>query len=272
MRLNLHLFLKELILFAPAVLLGLFSANKILRQIAAIEPATFHFQDIIPLLIFALVLFFLRKTKKVISFIYKALLLIVVFSGSQLIFASFLPLPFDLAMSIILIALFILYNNVLTHNIAIIFGIAGISMIIGLSISITAAIILLVTLSFYDILAVYKTKHMVNMARTMIESGAIFGFVVPSNFGSFMSSKAEAKNQIGAQFTILGSGDVGVPLIMICSIARISFTMALITAFFSFIGLFITHLIFSNQTTRQPMAALPPIATMTIIGYLISLL
>lgn len=257
-------------MFVPAVLLGLFSANKILQQIVVIKPATFNFTDAIPLLIFVLVLFFLRKTKKAISFIYKALLLIVVFSGSQLIFSSFLPLPFDLAMAVILIALFILYNNVFTHNIAIIFGIAGVSMIIGLSISVTAAIIFLVILSFYDILAIYKTKHMVSMARTMIESGAIFGFVIPPSFGSFMTPRAEAKSQIGAQFMILGSGDIGVPLIMICSIVKISFTMALITAFFSFIGLFITHLIFSNQTTRQPMAALPPIATFTIIGYLIS--
>ncbi len=270
MKLNLNLFFRELVLFAAAALLGLFSVNNILQQAIVIKPAVFHYQDIIPLIIFGLILFFLRKVKKAISIIYKALFFIIIFSGSQLIFNSFLPLPFGLAMSIILITLLVLYNNVLVHNSAIIFGIAGISMIIGLSISITSAIIFLIILSFYDILAVYKTRHMVSMAKTMIESGAIFGFIVPPSLSGFMSSKIEARDQIGAQFMILGSGDIALPLIMICAVARVSFAAALITAVFSFVGLFITHLIFTNQKTRQPMAALPPIATMTIIGYLFS--
>jgi len=47
---------------------------------------------------------------------------------------------------------------------------------------------------------------------------------------------------------------------------------AVITSLFSLIGLFITHLIFVNQKSRRPMAALPPIATLTIIGYLVSLI
>ena len=71
---------------------------------------------------------------------------------------------------------------------------------------------------------------------------------------------------------ILGSGDIGLPLVFVSSVAATSISRAIIVAVFVVAGLFLTHLIFVNQKERKPMAALPPIATMTIIGYLISLI
>ena len=71
---------------------------------------------------------------------------------------------------------------------------------------------------------------------------------------------------------ILGSGDIGLPVVLASSVAGYSLDDAIIVAIFSLAGLFLTHLIFVNQRERKPMAALPPIATMSIIGYLVSLL
>ena len=185
-------------------------------------------------------------------------------------FGSFFDAPLGLVLSVVLLLAFFFYRNVLLHNIAIILGICGISMVLGLSLTPKAVVILLIVLSFYDIIAVYKTKHMIKLAKSMIESGAIFGFVIPSSMAGFLASSREAQAQAGGQFIILGSGDIGLPLIMICSLIPVSIGMAIITAFFSLIGLFFTHLIFINQKSRQPMAALPPIATMTVIGYFVA--
>jgi presenilin-like A22 family membrane protease len=71
---------------------------------------------------------------------------------------------------------------------------------------------------------------------------------------------------------ILGSGDIGLPVLLVSSVAQYSVYDAIIAAIFSLAGLFLTHLIFVNQRERKPMAALPPIATMSIIGYFVSLI
>lgn len=273
MKLNLSLFVKELVLFVSAIFLALFSAYRILSfNITIIQPQKFNVRDFFVLIAFAAILILARNKKRFISITYKVLLVLVILAGSQIIFGAFFITPFDLIASLILLSVFLLYKNILTHNIAVTMGIAGVSMIIGLSITPQTVVVLLVILSFYDIISVYKTKHMVSMAKSMIESGAIFGFIIPPRLSGFLSGRKEAESQIGSQFMILGSGDIGLPLIMICSLVKTSLSGAIITSAFSLGGLLITHLIFINQKNKKPMAALPPIATMTIIGYVISLL
>ena len=120
------------------------------------------------------------------------------------------------------------------------------------------AIVLLAVFSVYDIIAVYKTKHMVKMARDMMEAGAIFGLIIATK---------KPKD-----FMILGSGDILLPLILSATVAAYSILGAVIISLFAAAGLFVTHLLFSNQKRRKPMAALPPIATLSIIGYLVFLL
>ena len=104
----------------------------------------------------------------------------------------------------------------------------------------------------------------------LFRSGAPFGFIVPSEGASFFKPRHEAQARIGEQYMILGSGDVGLPLILACSLVGLYVSEAVIVGIFSLFGLFLTHLIFVNQEVRKPMAALPPIATAAIIGYLVS--
>ena len=269
---KLNLFYKELLLFASTLILGIFSASRLLASSQPLaSQGEFQIQDLIILAIFVIVLLLLRRRKKVLSFIYKFFLILIIISGSQIVFGSFLSYPINIISTLAVISVFLLYKNVFTHNLGIILGIAGVGAIIGLGITPRLALFLLLILSFYDILAVYKTKHMVQMAKDMIESGAIFGFVIPSQIRGFLYSRNEARSKMD-EFMVLGSGDIGLPLIMACSLVPISLSSAIITAIFSLLGLFATHMIFVNQSQRRPMAALPPIATMTIIGYLITLI
>ena len=69
---------------------------------------------------------------------------------------------------------------------------------------------------------------------------------------------------------ILGSGDVILPLLLAASLVRISVSQAAVVVVFACLGLLITNLLFTSQKTRRPMAALPPIAAMSIIGYLVA--
>jgi len=272
-RFGLQLFIKEVALFGLTLALGIYTAYRYsLDSVGIVQEGIirFTFTDLVVLLILFSAIFFISRRKKIARFSFKFFLILIVFSGTQVVLGTFLPFPWDLITAVLFTLIFATGVNVLVHDFGIIFGIAGIAAVFGLSISIEFGLILLVVLSLYDIVAVYVTKHMVTMARSMVESGAVFGFLIPFEFKGFFYGKDEAKAGIGDNFMILGSGDIGLPLIFAVSLIKASLISAIITAGFSLLGLFITHLLFINQGQRRAMAALPPIATMTIIGYLIT--
>jgi len=268
------LYLKELSLFGATLGLGIFSAYmSLVSPIPLIIPELkFGWSDAIFLIILALFFIFFSKYQKVTRFSFKLFLVLIVFSGTNIVASTALGPPWDIWVTLLVVAVFLFFKNVLVHNVGIILGVAGIGSLLGLAISPKTVAIAMVVLSFYDIIAVYVTGHMVKMARAMMDSGATFGFIIPSRLSGFLFHKQEAQAQVGGQFMILGSGDVGLPVVLVGSLVRYSLSGAIIVAVFSLVGLFITHLIFVNQHERKPMAALPPIATMSIVGYLITLL
>lgn len=274
MRSQLSLFAKEAILFGLTLALGLYTAYRhsfYFGNLAQSGTIDFTSTDFIILSVTTAAVLFASRRKRAAHYLFKIFLVLVVFSGSQVVLGTFVPSPWNLAVAVFLTLLFA-SGKVLFHNLGIIFGIGGIGAIFGLSISVEFGLVLLAALSVYDIVAVYITKHMVALARGMIESGAVFGFLIPSEFKGFFYSRNEARAGLGESFMILGSGDIGLPLIFVSSLVSISLLSAVITSVFSLLGLFLTHILFMNQVKRRAMAALPPIATMTIIGYFISLL
>ena len=71
---------------------------------------------------------------------------------------------------------------------------------------------------------------------------------------------------------MLGSGDVGLPMVLAVAALKTSFLSGVVVAIFAVAGLMLTHYLFMNQRERAPMAALPPVAALSIIGYLVTIL
>ena len=84
--------------------------------------------------------------------------------------------------AIAIVALRFIYPRILTQNIAIIIGIAGISASLGMSVKPLMVLIILILLSVYDIIAVYKTRHMIKLFKGMAKRGAVLALVVPKSF------------------------------------------------------------------------------------------
>lgn len=274
MKLKFGLFIKEAILFATTVAVGVFSAYQyfISPVFVAIPEIKVGWSDIIFLAIVVLFFLLASRYKKIGRISFRIFLVLVVFSGTQIVAGSlFLP-PIDLLFTLAVILIFVFVKNVISHNLGVLLGIAGIGSVLGLSISPKTAVVIMIILSFYDIIAVYVTKHMVRMAKDMMDAGAIFGFIIPAEARGFFSKRHEAHSQIGERFMILGSGDVGLPVILASSMLQHSVAGAVIVSVFSLIGLFATHLIFINQRERKAMAALPPITIMSVVGYFIALI
>jgi presenilin-like A22 family membrane protease len=189
-------------------------------------------------------------------------------AGAQFVFSPWLANVGGTIAAIIFVFLVWLTGRVLTHDLAIVFGIAGISALLGLSLTPLIASVLLALMAIYDIISVYRTRHMVALAGTMLSSGAIFGFLVPAKPHAFFLKNLDALRR--RQVMLLGSGDIGLPLVLASSVVPTSIPAAAMVAVFSLGGVVLMELLFVRQRRRTPMAALPPIAAMAILGYVIA--
>lgn len=272
---DINLFVKEGLLYVITMVLGLFVAHRYGR--ATLDASQFiatqyGIKDIFVIAVIIVILIAIQRNRAAGRWFYRIFLVMLVYGGAQTVGDVFLPFPMSFYFAVIVVLLFIFWRRVLMHDIGLIIAIAGLASSIGLGLSPRIAIVALLVLSFYDIVAVYKTKHMVAMARSMILSGAPFGFVVPIRWSDFLKNRDEAQSGIGDKFILLGAGDVGLPILLMSSAVLNSIWTGIIVGIFALIGVFVTHLLFINQDKREPMAALPPIATFAIIGYLVTVL
>ena len=218
------------------------------------------------LLIF-LISYFL-KFKKGKGVFFKGIFILATFWGGALLLSVWMSDLLALILIGILIFWWLKKPSILIQDLCLILGIAGVGSILGLSLAPQVVVLLLVTFSIYDFIAVYKTKHMVKMAKEMIESKAILALVVPPNILGLRASLEEIKP--GGKFLILGGGDIIFPLLLCVSLVPQGILSPLIVAIFSLIGLFTGFYFFISQKVRQPIPALPPIAVFSIIGFLIT--
>lgn len=113
------------------------------------------------------------------------------------------------------------------HNISEVFIYGGLAAILTPIINLFSAFMLLVLISLYDMYAVWKSEHMVTMAKSQTSSKLFAGLMVPyekgakSAKGIVKSGKPKSALKVipkGAKVkrvknAILGGGDVGFPLI-----------------------------------------------------------
>jgi len=218
--------------------------------------------------IFILSIIYFFKFKKVKRIFFKTIFFLAIGFGNLFFFSLWLPDILTFSLLTILIIFLVKKPCLVVHNFALIFAVAGMGAGLGLSFQPEIVILLLLFFSIYDFIAVYKTKHMVKMAKEMIEHQAILGIVIPQKLSDFSAQLEEIKP--GGKFLILGAGDMIFPLILTVSLIPQGILSSLIVAFFSLIGLLAGFLIFIAPKIRRPMPALPPIAFFSIIGYLIT--
>lgn len=267
-------FIIEAFLFFLTLGLGIVTAFRI-NEIVTVKkidiPQIPFLQFIIQFFLVTLFIYFLIhfiKLKKQKSTIFKVLFVLAVFWGGMLVINSWIPgTPSFLLMGFLIIWWW-KKPLILIQDLCIMLGIAGAGSMLGLAFSPEAVIIFLIIFSIYDLIAVYKTKHMVEMAKEMIKSKAILGMIIPPDLSGFRESLKEIKP--GGRFLILGGGDMVFPLLLCSSLIPSGIFNSLIVAFFSLFGLFVSFWFFVSQKKRKPIPALPPIAFFSILGYLMT--
>jgi len=263
------LFLRELLLFTAVQLVGIFVVLRGGALIQEQNPLDLTVGEIIFFLIFfAAFIYFARKFSRKSAVFFRLILGIAVFAGSQTVFSLIFDEVVFSSFAAVLTAFAVLkIRIILLHNLGIILALAGIGAVLGMSLAPFPVILILLVLSFYDIIAVYKTGHMVKLAEDMVRSRTIFGLVIPQEQEGWKKRLEDVRP--GGEFMILGSGDAVMPLLLISSVIMShGLASGLVILLFSISGLFLSYCLFISQKIRRPMAALPPIAVMSIIGYL----
>jgi presenilin-like A22 family membrane protease len=116
----------------------------------------------------------------------------------------------------------LVWRNVVVYNIAEVLMYAGIALILAPILTVFWAILLLVLISGYDMYAVWKSKHMVTMAKFQQGTNVFAGLMIPYKRKAVVSGKVSAKvvkesrvplPKGESTVAILGGGDVAFPLI-----------------------------------------------------------
>src|SRR3989344_7377924 len=124
-RFGLQLFIKEAVLFGLTLALGLYAAYRYFLDLAGIVQEgmiKFTLTDLVVLLILFSAIFFISRHKKIARFSFKFFLILIVFSGTQVVLGTILPSPWDLFVSVLFTLVFSIGVNVLVHDLGIILG------------------------------------------------------------------------------------------------------------------------------------------------------
>jgi presenilin-like A22 family membrane protease len=199
---------------------------------------------------------------------------IVVFIASWFTFDFLIPIPVgDLSigffLALILTAWKVFRPSILNQDIAAIFSGAGVGALLGTSLGILPSIIFIIILSAYDFVSVFITKHMVKMAKAIIERPMAFTIAAPHQFkkATYVPVKGSKKK---VHIFQLGLGDVIIPLMFSVSIlSKYTIMNSIITMVGSLAGLL--FLIFYITRKPQALPALPFISLGTLAAFVISI-
>lgn len=192
---------------------------------------------------------------------------------------SFLPDMLSLVVSIIIavalvVALYKYPEWYVIDLCGVIVG-AGAIAIFGISLSILLVIILLVVLAVYDAISVYQTKHMIDLADTVIDLKLPVLLVVPkirrySLIKETKSLKEKLKEHEERDAFFMGLGDIVMPGILVVA-AYHNISNGLPVALSVLGGTLIGFLVLMTFVIKgKPQAGLPLLCSGAILGYLIS--
>jgi len=196
------------------------------------------------------------------TFLWKLWFFLAITVCLQVALAAFVSETVALILALLFAFFKIVRPNVILHNFSELFLYGGLAAIFVPILNVFYAFILLLVLSVYDAYAVWKSKHMVKMAKFQASSGIFAGLLIPY--------KVKVKRKKEVKVAVLGGGDIGFPLIFAGTVLKTSgFLPALIIVLFSTIALF--GLLWLSKKDRF-YPAMPFITAGCVVGYLVSLL
>ncbi|MFH0835931.1 MAG: presenilin family intramembrane aspartyl protease [Candidatus Micrarchaeota archaeon] len=175
--------------------------------------------------------------------LFKALEFLLVFSSVQIVLFLFVNELLSLAGGLIAVGVRLWQPRV--KNGFLLFAAMVVGAVLGSSLDLLPALVLAWLLASYDYVAVFKTKHMVKLAKQLSSRGAAFAI--------HLKKKKESVQ--------LGTGDVVVPVMLSVSALKLSVPAALLGVAGAVVGLGLLLGVLEKFKGYYP--ALPPIVAYT---------
>jgi len=174
---------------------------------------------IIIILVGTLILLLIIKFKAFI--IWKLWFLIAVLATIFFSVGAFIEMKIALAIALVLALWKVFKPNPYVHNFTEILVYAGLAAIFVPLFSMWSIIILLLLISVYDAYAVWKSKHMITLAKAQSKAAVFAGLMIPYTWkkpAKTKTTKTKGKKKVPKKVSkirtaILGGGDIGFPLI-----------------------------------------------------------
>ncbi len=220
--------------------------------------------------------------------VWKAWFFLAVVITTIVTLGAFLNTILAIVLAFLLAAWKLFKPNPIIHNLTEIFIYAGLAAIFVPVLNLTSILILLLLISIYDMYAVWKSKHMIKLAKAQAKAKVFAGLMIPYTLKGFSKNqelvgakkkkKKKKKKKSNKKTTkktkrtknlgrmaILGGGDIGFPLLFAGVILKTYGMMpALIIPLFSTAGL--AGLFYFGKKDRF-YPAMPYLSAACLIGF-----
>ena len=157
------------------------------------------------------------------NFLWKIWFLLAVIACLTIAFSAFVNQMAALAIAAAFGYWKIFRPNVIVHNLTEVFVYGGLAAIFVPIMNVFSVFMLLAAISVYDMIAVWKSKHMIKLAKFQAKSNIFAGLMIPyKSIGKKTKMiipkikgklKAGEVKEIKAKSAVLGGGDIGFPLL-----------------------------------------------------------
>jgi len=149
----------------------------------------------------------------------------------------------------------------------------GVTAILGISLTILNTFLLLIALAAYDAWAVYRTKHMVELADAVTSERLPVLLVIPKHRGYSYADQRPLREQIAKgeerEAMFMGLGDLIIPGVLVVS--AYAYTESLVVAIGTLAGVLAGFFVLMRLVlSGRPQAGLPFLNSGAILGYTIS--
>ena len=174
----------------------------------------------------------------------------------------------------IIVLLLIFKNEWYVVDAAGFFLVVGVSAIWSLIIGVWASVVFLVVFAIYDYIAVYRTKHMVSLAKVAVNEKLPLLFVFPGEKGVKMKDvkMADGVDKGEHKMLLLGFGDMVFPSIMVVASYLYGKANPVPFLLFPLIGAIIGMGVLLFTKVARPAPGLPLINGGAVSGFLIAYL
>jgi presenilin-like A22 family membrane protease len=250
-----------------------FAANQFTSPNYSLGPIIAYFFGVVVLI--ALVLFIIPLSR--LRLVFRVLFALMFGWGVFIVTYLVMPLPAAYAAAVVAGLAWLFWDRVWLHDLLLLVALAGAASVFGFLFSPLTFMIFMLLIAVYDVLAV-RFGFMVWMADKLSQSDTLPAFVFPRQVRDWRMRlrsvrvgdlKKEAPDK--REYSVLGGGDIGFPLMLSVSVFfAADLVSAVLVGVFALAGVMVAFLIQLFWLRGRPMPALPPIAFLSLIGFLIT--